>query len=158
MSQSRRESDAEGLKIQKASMPHLSTVVFLSHARVKDRQMTCGDPACKREWHRRKCQEWNRANRDYFRANYLQRKLEAAVQSDNATQAPTRAPPKSLSPSGLPFGFVQEVIGVQHLIIIEYVAQLLMRRVQEALRGQRIGTTGQVRQLPRTGFSRGDRL
>jgi hypothetical protein len=130
---------------------------FQPNARLKDRQMTCGDPACKREWHRRKCQQWNRANRDYFRANYLQKKLEA-VQSDNASKAPTKAPPKSLSKSGLPLGFVQEVIGVQHLIIIEYLAQLLMRRFQEALRGQRIGTTGQIRQLPRTGFSRGDRL
>jgi hypothetical protein len=130
---------------------------FQPNARVKDRQMTCGDPACKREWHRRKCQQWNRANRDYFRANYLQKKLDAA-QSDNASKAPTRAPPKSLSPSGLPLGFVQEVIGVQHLLIIEYMAQLLMRRFQEVLRGQVIVNTGQVSQLPSMGFSRGDRL
>ena len=88
----------------------------------------------------------------------LQKKLEAAVQSDKASQAPTRAPPKSLSPSGLPLGFVQEVIGVQHLVIIEYLAQLLMRRFQEVLRGQLFGNTGQIRKLPRTGFSRGDRL
>jgi hypothetical protein len=119
--------------------------------------MTCGAPTCKREWHRRKCQEWNRANPDYFRANYLQKKLEAA-QCDNASKAPTRALPQSLSKSGLPFRFVQEVIGVQHLIIIEYLAQLLMRRFQEVLRGQGVGTTGQIRQLPRMGFSRGDRL
>ena len=101
---------------------------FVPNARVKDRQMTCGDPGCKREWHRRKCQEWNRANRDYFRANYL------------------------------PLRFVQEVIGVQHLLIIEYLAQLLMRRFQEVLRGQLVGNTGQLKQLPRMGFSRGDRL
>jgi hypothetical protein len=130
---------------------------FVPNARVKDRQMTCGDPACKGEWHRRKCQQWNRANRDYFRANYLQKKLEA-VQSDKVSKSPTRAAPKTLSRSGLPLGFVQEVIGLQHLIIIEYLAQLLMRRFQEALRGQRIGTTGQISRLPRTGFSRGDRL
>lgn len=130
---------------------------FLPNGRVKDRQMSCGDPACKREWHKRKCQQWNRANRDYFRANYLQKKLEAA-QGDSTKKTSTRAPPKSLSPAGLPREFVQEVIGVQHLIIIEYVVQLLMRRVQEVFRGQHIGTTGQVRQLPCTGFSRGDRL
>jgi hypothetical protein len=126
---------------------------FQPNARVKDRQMTCGDPVCKREWHRRKCQQWNRANRDYFRANYLQKKLDAA-QGDNAS----KARPKSLSPTGLPLGFVQEVIGVQHLIIIEYMAQLLMRRFQEVLRGQLIVNTRQVSQLPSKGFSRGDRL
>jgi hypothetical protein len=130
---------------------------FLPNARLKERQMTCGDPTCKREWHRKKCHEWNRANRDYFRANYLQKKLEAA-QCDKAAKAPTRGPPQSLSKSGLPFRFVQEVIGMQHLLIIEYLAQLLMRRFQEVLRGQLVGNTGQTEQLPRTGFSRGDRL
>jgi len=130
---------------------------FLPNARVKDRQMTCGDAACKREWHRKKCQEWNRANRDYFRANYLQKKLEAA-QSDKASKAHRRAPPRSLSKSGLPFRFVQEVIGVQHLIIIEYLAQLLSRRFQEVLRGQLTVNTGQIKQLPCMGFSRCDRL
>jgi hypothetical protein len=130
---------------------------FLPNARLKDRQMTCGDPACKREWHRKKCQEWNRANRDYFRANYLQKKLEAA-QGAKASRAHRRAPPKSLSHSGLPFQFVQEVIGLQHLIIIEYLAQLLSRRFQEVLRGQVVVTTGKIKQLPRTGFLRGDRL
>ena len=130
---------------------------FLPNSRVRDRQMTCGDPTCKREWHRRKCQQWNRANRDYFRANYLQKKLEAA-QSDEPSKAHTRASPKSLSKSGLPFRFVQEVIGVQHLIIIEYLAQLLMRRFQEVLKGQLTVNTGQTKQLPRMGFSRGDRL
>ena len=130
---------------------------FLPNARLKDRQMTCGDPECKREWHRKKCREWNRANRDYFRATYLQKKLEAA-QCDNAAKAPSRAPPGGLSKSGLPLGFVQEVIGVQHVLIIEYLAQLLMRRFQEVLRGQLVVTTGKIKQLPRTGFSRGDRL
>jgi hypothetical protein len=130
---------------------------FLPNARVKDRQMTCGDPTCKREWHRRKCQQWNRANRDYFRANYLQKKLEAA-QCDKSAKVHTRASPERFSKSGLPLQFVQEVIGVQHLIIIEYLAQLLMRRFQEVLRGQVVVTTGKIGQLPRKGFSRGDRL
>ena len=130
---------------------------FLPNAKLKDRQMTCGDPPCKREWHRKKCQEWNRANRDYFRANYLQKKLEAA-QCDKAAKAHTRAPPRGLLKSGLPLQFVQEVIGVQHLIIIEYLAQLLSRRFQEVLRGQVVVATGKIKQLPRMEFSRGDRL
>lgn len=130
---------------------------FLPNARVKDRQMTCGDRTCKREWHRKKCQEWNRANQDYFRATYLQKKLEVA-QCDKASKAHPTGPPKRFSKSGLPLEFVQEVIGVQHLIIIEYLAQLLSRRFQEVLRGQLVVTTGKIKQLPRMGFSRGDRL
>ena len=50
---------------------------YIPHPRVKDRQMTCGDPGCKREWHRKKCADWNRKNAEYFRANYLQKKLDA---------------------------------------------------------------------------------
>jgi hypothetical protein len=119
--------------------------------------MTCGDRTCKREWHRKKCQEWNRANQDYFRATYLQKKLEVA-QCDKASKAHPTGPPKRFSKSGLPLEFVQEVIGVQHLIIIEYLAQLLSRRFQEVLRGQLVVTTGKIKQLPRMGFSRGDRL
>ena len=128
---------------------------FMPNPRLKDRQMTCGDPECKREWHRRKCQEWNRANPDYFRANYLQKKLEAA-QSDKAKahlfKINTTGPPKSPSKSGLPLQLVQEVIGVQHLIIIEYLAQLLIKRFQEVLKSQVVVKTRQVSQLPSTKF------
>ena len=128
---------------------------FLPNARVKDRQMTCGDPTCKREWHRKKCQQWNRANRDYFRANYLQKKLEAA-QCDKAAKAHTRAPPRGLLKSGLPLQFVQEVIGVQHLIIIEYLAQLLSRRFQEVLKGKVTVNTARIRQQLPVAISRCD--
>jgi hypothetical protein len=30
--------------------------------------------------------------------------------------------------------FVQEVIGIQHLVILEYLVQLLLRRFQEVIR------------------------
>jgi hypothetical protein len=116
--------------------------------KLKDRQMTCGDPQCKREWHRKTCHQWNRNNRDYFRANYLQKKL-AAAQSGESSKSRTRESPKRLSKSGLPLQFVQEVIGLQHLIIIEYLAQLLARRFQEVLRGQLLVNARKVRQLPR---------
>ena len=136
---------------------------FLPDSRLKDRQMTCGDAQCKRQWHCKKCTEWNRKNREYFRSNYLQRKLDAAGTSAVASKPfepmdKLMGQPRSRFRSGLPLEYVQEVIGVQHLIIIEYLAQLLMRRFQGVLRGQVIGNTGQIKQLPRAGFSRGDRL
>jgi len=120
--------------------------------------MTCADPKCEREWHRRKCAEWNKNNPDYFRSNYLQRKLDDAAQCEKVSKSKTFPLPKSRLKSGLPLHYVQEVIGIQHLVIIEYLAQLLLRRFQEVLRGQVVVNTGQVSQLPGMVFSRCDRL
>ena len=118
---------------------------FTPHPRLKDRQKTCADAYCKREWHRKKCAQWNQSNPDYFKSNYLQKKLEATLQC------------KSRFKSGLPLLFVQEVIGIQHLVIIEYLAQLLLRRFQEVFRGKAPVMTRQIGRLPSGGFSRGDR-
>ena len=133
---------------------------FMPDPRLKDRQMTCGDPECKKEWHRKKCAEWNKKNSDYFRSNYLQKKLYAASQRDKTHQSGT-PPPRPITSrlkSGLPHLFVQEVIGIQHLIIIEYFGQLLVRRFQDVLKGQPFVNTRQMRRLLYDGFSRCDRL
>ena len=127
---------------------------FMPNPRLKDRQMTCGDPGCKKEWHRRKCREWNRKNSDYFRSNYLQKKLDAASQSGT----PPSFQSKTRLKSGLPHLLVQEVISIQHLIIIEYFGQLIMSRFQEVLRSQAIVNTGKVNRLIGVTCSRGDRL
>lgn len=133
---------------------------FTPDPRLKDRQMTCGDERCKNEWHRKKCAEWNKKNSDYFRSNYLQKKFDAVSPPDAARQSGTSPPglPKCRFKSGLPHPFVQEVIGIQHLIIIEYFGQLLVRRFQEVLKGQPVVNTGQIRQLLPNRFSRCDRL
>ena len=128
---------------------------FMPHPRLKDRQKTCGDPHCRTEWHRRKCAEWNRNNSDYFKTNYLQKKLDAAIASE---KPPKPHPPKSRFNSGLPLGYVQDLIGVQQVVIIEYFGQLLFRRFQEVLRRQLAVNTGKVRGLPPVGRSRSDRL
>ena len=136
---------------------------FLPDSRLKDRQMTCGDAQCKRQWHCKKCTEWNRKNPDYFRSNYLQRKLDAAGTSAVASKPfepmdKHMGQPRSRFRSGLPLKYVQEVIGAQHLIIIEYLAQLLLRRFQEAFTRQAAVNTGQMRQLPPMVCSRRDGL
>jgi hypothetical protein len=123
---------------------------FMPNPRVKDRQKTCADARCKRAWHRKKCAQWNRNNPDYFKANYLQKKLD-----DASAKTPG---PQSRMNSGLPLHYVQEVIGIQHLIIIEYLAQLLLQRFQEVLQGQLVVMTSKIEQLPPSVFSRSDRL
>jgi hypothetical protein len=106
---------------------------FSPHPRLKERQKTCGDPHCQREWHRRQCARWNEENTDYFQANYLQKKLDKAAQSK---EAPTSSRTKRRPRSALPRDFVQAVIGVEVLVIIEYLTRLLTRRVQERIRKQ----------------------
>lgn len=116
---------------------------FMPNPRLKDRQMTCGNPLCKKEWHRKKCAQWNRKNSDYFKSNYLQKKIESATQSDKSTKNQNiPASFKSRFKTRLPFLFVQEAIGIQHLIIIEYLAQLLGGRFKEVFRSQLLVNTG----------------
>ncbi len=121
---------------------------FTPHPRLKDRQQTCGHPGCKKEWHRKKCAEWNKRNRDYFKTNYLQKKL---------VPEPPTIQVKSRLKTGLPLQHVQEVIGIQHLVIIEYLAQLLVQRFQDVIWRQVPVNTGQVGRLPKEMFSRCDR-
>lgn len=122
---------------------------FVPNPRLKDRQKTCGNARCKKEWHRRKCAEWNKNNPDYFKSNYLQKKLDAAT-----AKIPQ---PKSRLKSGLPLGYVQEVIGIEHVVIIEYFGQLLFRRFQGVLRGQVLVNTAKLRGLSPVGVSRCNR-
>ena len=96
--------------------------------------MTCGDPRCKREWHRKRCAEWNRKNVDYFRTNYLEKKLEAAGRGTRGSLTRFH--------SGLLRDKVQEVIGIEHLVIMEYLVQLVWKRFQELIRGKGAVSTG----------------
>ncbi len=102
---------------------------FSPDARLKERQMTCGKAKCKREWHKKKCAEWNRKNADYFKANYLQKKIDAATQCRDDPEAalPINLPPSRMK-TGMPLEYVKEIIGVHLVIIQEYLAQLLDRR------------------------------
>ena len=95
--------------------------------------MTCADLHCKNQWHKKKCAEWNRKNTDYFKSNYLQKKIDTSIDADSTSQRSIIVL-KSRLKSGLPLQFVQEVIGIQHLLILEYLAQLLERRFQEVIR------------------------
>ena len=104
---------------------------FMPDPRQIGRQKTCGEPACKKENHRRQCAKWNQKNRDYFKANYLSEKL-----------APTKDPPASplkkapvVTPSSriildLPKDLMADIIGVRHLIILEYIIEQVMRHVK----------------------------
>jgi len=109
---------------------------FVANPRVADRQKTCGSAECRRLWHAKKCREWNGRNREYFQAIYLSRKLSLLSEQRQAARADPPAvilPPGCRVRLGIPRGEVQEVIGTQPLVVIEYISQLLLRRFQELI-------------------------
>lgn len=111
---------------------------FTPNPRVGDRQKTCGNNECMRKWHNKKCAEWNRNNRSCAQENYFHDKLTLALNQNDANT--TASPPvfdfSAAQYIKLPRTFIQEVIGVQQFVIIDYIAQQLFRRVQEVMCAQ----------------------
>jgi hypothetical protein len=101
---------------------------FMPDPRQIGRQKTCGDPLCQKENHRRQCAQWNQKNRNYFKANYLSEKLAHA--KDPPTSTSNKAPvvtPSSRINLDLPKDLMADIIGVRHLIILEYIIEQVMR-------------------------------
>jgi hypothetical protein len=141
-----KQSGREGVSKQTSTRKRPCRICrkwFTPDARLGARQQTCGSKECKRQWHARKCRDWNRKNREYFQAIYLAKRLEACV-NDAADQPPLSA------------GGVQEVIGAQQLVIIQYFTQQLFRRFQEVIERQHAEDKGDRRQLAHTPPARGD--
>jgi len=117
---------------------------FRPNPRVGDAQMTCGRPNCKREWHRKKCAEWNKKNRDYFKGIYLKNKiLAASTKSENQgkQQKVGGKTTRTRFNVGLPGQEIQEVMGTKQLVIIEYIIHLLLRAFQELMKAQPLVNT-----------------
>ena len=118
---------------------------FRPNPRVGDAQMTCGRPECKRQWHRKKCAEWNRKNREYFKEIYLNNKiLAASAKTENPVNQHTAGGKSTRTRFnvGLPWQEIQEVMGVKQLVIIEYIIHLLLRAFKEPIKAQPIVNTG----------------
>lgn len=129
---------------------------FVPNPRVGDRQKTCGRDACKRKWHARKCKEWNRKNHAYFQANYLMDKLERLkCLPDGEKREPGKrkksiktGPPLFRFTPPLPRDVIQDVMQVQPIVVIEYIAQLLVRVVKEVMRAQHLEIKEKSVRLP----------
>ena len=119
---------------------------FRPDPRRKDRQMTCGEEACKREWHRRKCAEWNKENAELLKRERLAQKLravavEAQAKVPDKTQAGPSSPQKGLGAEEL-LRFTQEVMVAQVAIIIDYLRRQRVIRAQEVMMRQVAVNTG----------------
>ncbi len=115
---------------------------FRPDPRVGDDQMTCGDPQCKREWHRRKCAEWNRKHRDYFKGNYLRNKILATDEGNQKKTPEEDKIPRTRFRLGLPWQEIQEVIGLKQLVIIDYIMHLLLGHFQKLIKAQALINSG----------------
>jgi len=109
----------------------------------KGRQKTCGSPDCKSEQHRRQCEKWNRKNRDYFKTNYLDKKIEA-VQEALPDEPPIAT---NRHPIILPYEIIINEYGAKHLVILRYLIFLVIQecRVLHS-RGDRKSTNIHCRQ------------
>jgi len=74
------------------------------------RQRTCSDKECQRQWHAKKCREWNRNNIPYFQEIYLERCLESFETSDGEA---TSKLSNEVTLASLPVPVVQEVLSIQ---------------------------------------------
>ena len=102
---------------------------FLPDPRQIGRQQTCGNPGCRGELHRRRCRQWNRKNRDYFKANYLSAKLQRTKDPPVFSEKnPAVLTPASRMGLALPKGVMVEVIGAKPLVIAEYIIEQIIRR------------------------------
>ncbi len=111
---------------------------FLPDARQKGRQKTCGNPACRRELHRRQCSKWNKRNSGYFKGNYLAKKLEKTnkppPESNKSRASPiATAIPKNRIKLNLPRDVIQNEIWTRPLIIMEYFAEQIRARTRSCL-------------------------
>ncbi len=109
---------------------------FLPDAKVKDRQVTCGDPECQKQQHKKQCAKWNRKNADYFRSNYLQKKLDKATEGEHITgpgemfgdHKGLPVPPSLFNLSVQPTG---EIIDTRLFIIINYFIRIELFEFQK---------------------------
>jgi hypothetical protein len=113
---------------------------FTPDVRSKNDQKTCGNPKCKREWHRRQCGKWNQNNPAYFKANYLQKKIERLVEvgfekTCNPSSPPGESqrtrlehPSDSRIDPALPRQWIQDQIGTKLFVIITYIIEQSVRK------------------------------
>ena len=113
---------------------------FLPDVRQKNRQKTCDNSVCRKEHHRRQCAKWNKKNRNYFKSNYLGKRLDKAGNPPAAVYVPPIGPPVSSLPECrinpiLPRDIVLREVPVRNLIIIEYLVEQIMGRIRDCSTG-----------------------
>lgn len=118
---------------------------FTPHPRVADRQKTCGADDCKKEWHRKKCAEWNKKNKADFKSNYLDKKLSGipSEESQSADKSSSKPQKKQASTihvplkSGIDPEAFKDFLSAQQAIVIEYIIVQIVRQALSKMRSPR---------------------
>jgi hypothetical protein len=102
---------------------------FQPDVRQKGRQKTCS-PGCKNELHRRQCKEWNKKNQEYFKNNYLGKKIEKVeveqLKPAQAIVSQKKLISKCRKTPVFPYEIIANEYGIRNLIIIQYfVCQII---------------------------------
>ena len=98
---------------------------FQPDVRQKGRQKTCS-PACRKELHRRQCEEWNKNNQSDSKNNHLAKKLEEAVDQEKFNTAVVSTSLQRQTKPVLPLEVIISEYGIKTAIIIQYlVAQII---------------------------------
>jgi len=97
---------------------------FLPDVRHQNRQKTCTRPHCQEQWHKKLCAQWNNRNKAYFKGNYFQKKLELC---EMQTKKKDSKIPSARIQLHLPRDLIQDSIGIEHLVIIEYITEQIVR-------------------------------
>ncbi len=98
---------------------------FQPDVRQKGRQKTCGNPYCMNARHRRQCEKWNKKNREYYKNNYLGKKIEKAEDKQAEPCQPHAESHENLSSKRqagpvLPCEIIANECGMINLIIVQY--------------------------------------
>jgi len=103
---------------------------FLPDVRQKGRQTTCS-LACRKQKHRRQCKAWNEKNKTYFKAIYLNKKLEQTNKPppDHPAESKKKhSPPPCRVNLNLPYDVIESQIGTGASIIAQYLIEQIVRR------------------------------
>ena len=99
---------------------------FRPNARQGDRQHTCGQPACKKEWHRRACARWRGRNPDYD----LQPRLVTRLVKDDPPEQRVRQPDPLC---GIDWAIAKDVVGLEVAVLVEEAGKVLVRWARDAI-------------------------
>ncbi len=119
---------------------------FQPIAQQNGRQRACSK-ACRKELHRRQCEQWNRKNKAYFKSNYLADKLQAIDQQEQSIDAPadqqaranhsplTFIPQSNRTQPILPMDIIVARLGKKNAVIIQYLVFQLTCHARAATSG-----------------------
>lgn len=106
---------------------------FQPDVRQKSRQKTCS-PACRKERHRRQCEQWNRKNKAVHNNNYLARKLEQAENQEKVAESSMSSSKKQTKPV-LPTEVIVTEYGIKPAVIIQHLVAQVIKYTNNRIRG-----------------------